>query len=125
MVLNDHTGLHLGAGPLLLFYDRAPSTDLGRLVDQQATYPRIVKVLNYLPRYVVTVLKICIQDLVQQDNMAFLSGLPLEIASLYSGPVKLDDEPSLEGYSSEDVTVQGQPESDSEPMVEARVVEET
>lgn len=43
MVLNDHTGLHLGAGPLLLFYSRANSIDPG-LENPPVFCPRFVKV---------------------------------------------------------------------------------
>jgi hypothetical protein len=123
IVLNDHTGLHLGAGPLLLFYDRA--SDLGHQEDNQLTCPRIVKVIERSPSHAVTYLTDYMQDLVQQDNMTFLSELPPEIASLYSGLVKLNDEQPLEEectVPAED-SIQGEPAS--EPMVQANSVGET
>ena len=44
LVLNDHSGLHLGAGPLLLFYSRTSPIHLLQQEEQQVICPRIVKV---------------------------------------------------------------------------------
>jgi len=64
VVLNDQSGLHLAAGALLLFYCQADPVDSTRQSPELPQYPRFVK------------------DIVEQDNVLFLSELPPEIASL-------------------------------------------
>ncbi|KAF8585632.1 hypothetical protein K439DRAFT_1660151 [Ramaria rubella] len=65
MVLNDSTGLHLGAGPIFLMYSRVNSI-APALQEEYPRWPRIVK------------------DLVIQENATFLAELPPNIASSFS-----------------------------------------
>ncbi|KIJ37108.1 hypothetical protein M422DRAFT_33959 [Sphaerobolus stellatus SS14] len=64
IVLNDQTGLHLAAGPLLLCYVRADSIAASLPEAQNPRWPRFLK------------------DLIDDDNVKFLGALPPEFAAL-------------------------------------------